>query len=422
MDILPNKLKRKLKTPRTPRKTAKFDRLVTNLENEVNLPKDPVDLPMREDHELPMVDNNNEDNFIPILVHDEMDNKPTAADPLLENKPTAADPLLENKPTAADPLLENKPTAADPLLENKPTAVDPPLENKPTAADPLLENKPTAADPLLENKPTAVDPPLENKPIAVDPPLENKPIAADPLLENNPTAVDPPLENKPTAVDPSLENKPTAVDPSLENMPDSDDAYAVWDDPMDIDEDKKPEDKIHAVIVDNYEEPSNDEKEEFYPNKSYALERLNYEKYAVDHVGNEIYNPFSNRYASYPVEKDKVTHKIQFVPRNKDGSFNFLKDSNEMIIYPFNLTMNQPIFPRNPKGEDMYFRINNIDHYPRNTNGKPIYVKNKEGREVPPFNQNEPFYASDANGNECYPKIPMGMNITFGKYGLMLLP
>ncbi|GFR20125.1 hypothetical protein TNCT_452921 [Trichonephila clavata] len=81
MDILPNKLKRKLKTPRTPRKTAKFDRLVTNLENEVNLPKDPVDLPMREDHELPMVDNNNEDNFIPILVHDEMD-VPAAADPL----------------------------------------------------------------------------------------------------------------------------------------------------------------------------------------------------------------------------------------------------------------------------------------------------------------------------------------------------
>ncbi|GFR12918.1 uncharacterized protein TNCT_328091 [Trichonephila clavata] len=341
MDILPNKLKRKLKTPRTPRKTAKFDRLVTNLENEVNLPKDPVDLPMREDHELPMVDNNNEDNFIPILVHDEMDNKPTAADPLLENKPTAVDPPLENKPIAADPF------------ENKPTAVDPPLENKPTA-------------------------------------------------------VDPPLENKPTAVDPPLENKPTAVDPPLENMPDSDDAYAVWDDPMDIDEDKKPEDKIHAVIVDNYEEPSNDEKEEFYPNKSYALERLNYEKYAVDHVGNEIYNPFSNRYASYPVEKDKVTHKIQFVPRNKDGSFNFLKDSNEMIIYPFNLTMNQPIFPRNPKGEDMYFRINNIDHYPRNTNGKPIYVKNKEGREVPPFNQNEPFYASDANGNECYPKDSNG--------------
>ncbi|GFQ83429.1 hypothetical protein TNCT_367841, partial [Trichonephila clavata] len=173
MDILPNKLKRKLKTPRTPRKTAKFDRLVTNLENEVNLPKDPVDLPMREDHELPMVDNNNEDNFIPILVHDEMDNKPTA--------------------------------------------VDPPLENKPTAVDPPLENKPTAVDPPLENKPTAVDPPLENKPTAVDPPLENKPYA--------------------------------------------DDAYAVWDDPMDIDEDKKPEDKIHAVIVDNYEEPSNDEKE-----------------------------------------------------------------------------------------------------------------------------------------------------------------
>ncbi|GFR03479.1 uncharacterized protein TNCT_191631, partial [Trichonephila clavata] len=238
--------------------------------------------------------------------------------------------------------------------------------------------------------------------------FENKPTAADPLLENKPIAVDPPLENKPTAVDPPLENKPTAADPLLENKPDADDAYAVWDDPMDIDEDKKPEDKIHAVIVDNYEEPSNDEKEEFYPNKSYALERLNYEKYAVDHVGNEIYNPFSNRYASYPVEKDKVTHKIQFVPRNKDGSFNFLKDSNEMIIYPFNLTMNQPIFPRNPKGEDMYFRINNIDHYPRNTNGKPIYVKNKEGREVPPFNQNEPFYASDANGNECYPKDSNG--------------
>ncbi|GFR14707.1 hypothetical protein TNCT_490251 [Trichonephila clavata] len=166
----------------------------------------------------------------------------------------------------------------------------------------------------------------------------------------------------------------------------------------------------------------NDEKEEFYPNKSYALERLNYEKYAVDHVGNEIYNPFSNRYASYPVEKDKVTHKIQFVPRNKDRSFNFLKDSNEMIIYPFNLTMNQPIFPQNPKGEDMYFRINNIDHYLETQMESPFMSRIRRGEKCPLLIKMNRFMLVMPMEMNVTQKIPMGMNITFGKYGLMLLP
>ncbi|GFY68148.1 hypothetical protein TNIN_373121 [Trichonephila inaurata madagascariensis] len=87
-------------------------------------------------------------------------------------------------------------------------------------------------------------------------------------------------------------------------------------------------------MVDNYVEPTNDQKEEFYPNKTYARKLLDHEKYAVDQVGNEVLNLFANRYASYPLEKDGVTHKVQFVPRNTDGSFNFIRDKDGMIIYP----------------------------------------------------------------------------------------
>ncbi|GFQ69536.1 hypothetical protein TNCT_33951 [Trichonephila clavata] len=70
-------------------------------------------------------------------------------------------------------------------------------------------------------------------------------------------------------------------------------------------------------MVDNYEEPENDEKEEFYPNKTYACKMLNLDKYAVNHVGDQIYNPLSKQYATYLVEEDGVTHKVQFVPKCK---------------------------------------------------------------------------------------------------------
>ncbi|GFX89823.1 hypothetical protein TNCV_581781, partial [Trichonephila clavipes] len=73
-----------------------------------------------------------------------------------------------------------------------------------------------------------------------------------------------------------------------------------------------------------------------YPNKTYACKLLDHEKYALDYVGKEMLNPFADRYASYPLEKDGVTHKIQFVPRNADGSFNFIKDQDAHCHPPIN--------------------------------------------------------------------------------------
>ncbi|GFR32833.1 hypothetical protein TNCT_443211 [Trichonephila clavata] len=217
----------------------------------------------------------------------------------------------------------------------------------------------------------------------------------EPVLEDNP-ADHVKLEDNP-ADHVNLEDNP-ANHVKLEDNP----ANHVKLDPTVLEGDD-------AVMVDNYEEPENDEKEEFYPNKTYARKMLIFDKYAINHVGDQIYNPLSKQYATYLVEEDGVTHKVQFVPRNANGSFNFIKDHDGMILYPFNLTVNFPIFPQNQKGEYMYFRINNVDHYPRNANGTPIYVKNKEGREVPPFNeQNVPFYAKDASGKECYPKDSYG--------------
>ncbi|GFS79034.1 uncharacterized protein TNCV_4342541 [Trichonephila clavipes] len=256
-----------------------------------------------------------------------------------------------------------------PVLEEEIMDVDDsqPILKDNAAAEPILEDN-AAAEPILEDNAAA-------KPI-----LEDN-AAADPVSEDIPAAVLV-LEDIPAAV-PVLEDNPAAV-PVLEDNP-----------------------AVNPVIVDNYMEPADGEKEEFYPNKTYACKRLDHEKYAVDYVENEMLNPIANTYASYPLEKDGVTHKIQFAPRNADGSFNFIKDKDDMIIYPFDLTANLPIFPQNEEGEDVYFTINNIDHYPRDTKGKPIYVKHQERFEVPPFNEvNGPlyFYAKDADGNECYAK------------------
>ncbi|GFY64071.1 hypothetical protein TNIN_184041 [Trichonephila inaurata madagascariensis] len=214
----------------------------------------------------------------------------------------------------------------------------------------------------------------------------------EPVLEDN-SAVDHielVLEDNPAADHIKLEGNSTANhvepegNPAADNVKPEDNTATVELDNNELD----------AVVVDNYEEPEKDEKEEFYPNKAYARKMLNHDKYAVNHVGDQIYNPLSKQYASYLFEEDGVTHKVQFVPRNANGSFNFLKDNDGMVIYPFNLAVNFPIFPQNHEGEYTYFRINNIDHYPRNAKGKPIYVKNKKGREVLPFNgKNVHFYA-----------------------------
>ncbi|GFW48184.1 hypothetical protein TNCV_4856771 [Trichonephila clavipes] len=236
----------------------------------------------------------------------------------------------------------------------------------------------------------------------------------EPVLEDNPTdlvelkgnpAVDHfelVLEDNPAADHIKLEGDPTVDHAEPEGNPTADN-FEPEDIPAAVELDNN-----DAVVVDNYEEPEKDEKDEFYPNKAYARKMLNHDKYAVNHVGDQIYNPLSKQYASYLFEEEGVVHKIQFVPRNANGSFNFLKDDDGVIIYPFNLTVNLPIFPQNQDGDYTYFRINNIDHYPRTAKGKPIYVKNKQGREVPPFNKNVPFYAKDVNGKECYPKDSNG--------------
>ncbi|GFR15167.1 hypothetical protein TNCT_284211 [Trichonephila clavata] len=265
------------------------------------------------------------------------------------------------------------------------------------------------------------DPPKADLPIIEA--LENQP----PLLEKLGMNIDnalPVLEVMDIAqpvseVEPVLKDNPAADHVKLEDNP-ADHLKLDPADPSKLDPAALEGDD--AVMVDNYEEPENDEKEEFYTNKTDARKMLNLDKYAVNHVGDQIYNPLSKQYATYLVEEDEVTHKAQFVPRNANGSFNFIKDHDGMILYPFNLTVNFPIFPQNQKGEYMYFRINNVDHYPRNANGTPIYVKNKKGREVPPLNeQNVHFYPKDASGKECYPKDSYGMNITFRIYGPMFL-
>ncbi|GFW11834.1 hypothetical protein TNCV_4100451 [Trichonephila clavipes] len=153
-----------------------------------------------------------------------------------------------------------------PVLEEEVMDVD--------GADFILEDN-AAAEPILEDK-AAADPVLEDK-AASDPVLEDK-AASDPVLEDN-AAADPVLEDN-AAADPVLEDN-VAADP---------------------------------VMVDNYMEPADGKKEEFYPCKTYALKRLDHEKYAVDHVGKEMLNPFTNRYASYLLQKDGVTHKFNSSP------------------------------------------------------------------------------------------------------------
>ncbi|GFQ67305.1 uncharacterized protein TNCT_214371 [Trichonephila clavata] len=308
-------------------------------------------------------------------VNKAMDIQPNLSKRKLKTPRNSAPRKVAKTAHLLNPPEDDPPKADVPILEA--------LENQP----PLLEKLGTNLDntlPLLEEM-DIENPVLEGEPVLKDPPaadhvkLEDPP--ADHVKLEDPPADHVKLEDPPA--DPS-ELDPVALDP----------VALAGDD---------------AVMVDNYEEPENDEKEEFYPNKTYARKMLNVDKYAVNHVGDQIYNPLSRQYATYLIEEAGVNHKVQFVPRNANGSFNFIKDHDGMILYPFNLTVNFPIFPQNQKGEYMYFRINNVDHYPRNANGTPIYVKNKEGREIPPFNeQNVPFYAKDASGKECYPKDAYG--------------
>ncbi|GFQ65896.1 uncharacterized protein TNCT_574961 [Trichonephila clavata] len=143
---------------------------------------------------------------------------------------------------------------------------------------------------------------------------------------------------------------------------------------------------------------------------------LNLDKYAVNHVGDQIYNPLSKQYATYLVEEDGVTHKVQFVPRNANGSFNFIRDHDRMILCPFNLTVNFPIFPQNQKGMDKegnqrYAKKENGDeYYPANGefacdhSGSPQNARTRDGKVIFPLDaeRNESYLKDDGESHVIY--------------------
>ncbi|GFT26044.1 uncharacterized protein NPIL_17101 [Nephila pilipes] len=327
-------------------------------------------------------------------------------DPVVENNNDPAMEVDENDPALVagnDPALENNNEPAV-VADNNPTLETGNDEPAVVASnDPTLENN---NEPILEagnDEPAVVagnDPTLEtgnDEPAMVAETGNDEPAVVagnDPTLENN---NEPTLEtgnDEPAAVvgnDPTLENN---NEPTLE-AGNENPILETGNDP------------ILEIFPEN--SPEEDLKEEYYPTKEYARTLLQHEKYAVTHNGGEVYNPFTPRYATYPVLVNGVTHNVQYIAKNNEGNPNFLLDEEGMIIYPFDLTANVPMFPRNEAGDEGYFRVNDKDHYPRDISGTPIYAKNWHGQEVPPFNEkNEPFYAMDVNGKEIYPKDSNG--------------
>ncbi|GFQ97508.1 hypothetical protein TNCT_429821 [Trichonephila clavata] len=99
----------------------------------------------------------------------------------------------------------------------------------------------------------------------VDPPKPDLPILE--ALENQPQLLEElVLKDNPTADHVKLEDNPAADHVKLEDNP---------ADPFELDYVAVEGDDIDAVMVDNYEELENDEKEEFYPNKANARKMLN---------------------------------------------------------------------------------------------------------------------------------------------------
>ncbi|GFQ71719.1 hypothetical protein TNCT_703461 [Trichonephila clavata] len=138
---------------------------------------------------------------------------------------------------------------------------DPPKTDLPIIE--TLENQP----PLLQNLDMNIDNALPAL-VAMD--IAQPVSEVEPVLEDNP-ADHVNLEDNP-ADHVKLEDNP-ANHVKLEDNP----ANHVKLDPTVLEGDD-------AVMVDNYEEPENDEKEEFYPNKTYARKMLNFDKYAINHV------------------------------------------------------------------------------------------------------------------------------------------
>lgn len=154
-----------------------------------------------------------------------------------------------------------------------------------------------------------------------------------------------------------------------------------------------------------------DPQEEFYPSNEYARTPLKHEKYAKAVNGDELLNESKGRYATFVSDVDE--HIVEYVPKLENGSFHFLRDERQYIIYPFDLTTKQPIFDQDNEGNEIYFKDGSKEMCPFDDQGRPIYAKLNSKDEYVPKDQDVPYYAIDWEGNEHYPKNADGHEYYF---------
>lgn len=147
--------------------------------------------------------------------------------------------------------------------------------------------------------------------------------------------------------------------------------------------------------------------EEYYPSRIHALTVLKRERYAKAANGDEMYNPHDERYATYTLDVDGIDHIVEYVPLRHDKSPRFLRDDKNNIIYPFDLTSEQPFFEVDSEQNEKYLKEGTKEICPLK-NGIPVYAKLHTKDEYVPTNQNVPYYASDKDGNQHYPLTSEG--------------
>lgn len=151
---------------------------------------------------------------------------------------------------------------------------------------------------------------------------------------------------------------------------------------------------------------------EYYLGK-YAKENDKTEYYAKNNKNDEIYlEDVNGRPIKYAQKEDENNERFEFVAKMANGEPIYMTDQNEELIYPINISRNEPIFPTdNEDGSNSYRFYRGKEFYAKDLNGDPIYVLNAEGKVKFAKDGSEFYYAKNRNGDEVYPKDAEGNEV-----------
>ena len=150
-------------------------------------------------------------------------------------------------------------------------------------------------------------------------------------------------------------------------------------------------------------------KDEFYikdenGNEIYPYdEETKKEIYELDDDGNPIFANDSSGNPLYPKFIDSDTnHEIEYIPKHTDGKLCILRENDEKLKYPTNLTISRKVYPKDNFKNEFYLKDENGNHYYIDYDGVEIYAtklhQTEDGEE------RIPFFITDKDGNPVYAK------------------